>query len=775
MKMLKLNYYHGRIYEKYKISNVLSLLVDKHKFQNDSIDFNEISNMKNNYSIMALLGSQIKNINNDIYKDIDTNDIILALSTLKKVDEQIVINESRNKNYILELAEQMYYEYSQKGLITNDSTFNLNDKRSIMNINLEIMNDINNQIKNYEGKIRKLLSYSEDHLKRDALLHYNGIGTNDESDKFSSILGENDMYYNMKQNKYLDRDRSILNKDLYDDNNINNYENYVNLKNEKRHSTTLPNVYDNYSYRYRAHLNNNNSTARNGNTNGSNLHYYAKEGTNSTQCNSVENVNGDVNVYSNGSNNNNHGMKHNICKNSSTSVSSNLNSNVKNNSNTYHQRRSSCDNVSHYDSGEKNIFNDRMKMNYLNRKTHYEKTDEEDLYENNHRSTIIGTAHHFTNRISNEYIMNRKDLYDARGNNKIRSDVSEYSNMNYNYDEKNKNLLNKDEMSYDGNNAEFKVGINSNNSNDDGNNMSGNNIIGNHVSGINSDHNNNNGAAYNSIYNIRLKKDRSPNNTIFDKNKISTWNSNVLANIDKAEKEIVNNHLKNSMTRNDYAARRMSSILLSPNVQQRELLFSKRKSYEKPSIEKFINRNSHNYNSDISLNKYSTLGQRKNYTSDTNNNSSFIISSANKQNMLEEDSFNVVGDFDNNHFLPKSKINYLRENYLSDNKYMNYPMSERNNNSSTPLNTDNLSNFSRNVHKSVESNLNMYTNKYSRALDINDLNSNTSRNYVNSSNSLKSDRTTMRDNYEKMFERSKSLTSNIYRVPVTHTYLRANM
>ncbi|SBS83092.1 conserved Plasmodium protein, unknown function [Plasmodium ovale] len=833
MKILKLNYYHGEIYEKYKINSVLSLLVDKHKFQNESIDFNELSSKKNNYSIMALLGSQLKNLNDDIYKDIDTNDIILALSKLKKIDEQIVINENENENYILELAEQLYYEYSQKGLISNSSPFHLNDKKTFMSINLELMNEINNGIRNYEGKIHYVRSFSGDKLKRDAF-HSDGDGYLD-SDKVNSFLSENNMYYNIKPHKYSDGERNGLNSNIYNNvinrdlmdrnepdsmdevnenvlkcendhnaNRINNeYEKYIARNGEKRNAIIEEETYENCRNFTKDHLSSGNSIRsgsdnRNNNNSGnnnkkSNVNYCDREGENSsTCCNSVENINDDIHAYRN----------------------------VEKNSANEH-RGGQFINTSHFHSGGKHIFNDRMKMDYLKRKTHYEKVEEEEGEENeeegdrsggNHRSggscrsggirrsggsrrsggnrrsggsrrsernnrignnnriesnnrrTIVGNTNLLTNRINEEKVRS-KNYYDM-DTNRINAHIHGYSHVTDKYgpseydqvtDEcstsgygrfndkygTNKTRLHRDEMGYDINNNDLK----------------GDTQIG----------ADNSPPTYDSRYNINLR--RGSKNHIFSKNTKNTMNS-VLENIDKAEQEIVNSHLKNSLTKNEYVARRMSSILLNPMIPSKEV-FNNRNSYDNHSMNKFVNRNIQNCNSDISLNKYSTFEQRKNFTADTNNNSSFIISTVNKRNSSEEDSFNVFGNFEDKKLPISSRNNFTQDNYLID-RNINYNILERNN-SNTPLNIDNLSNFSRNVPKSIESNQRMYTNKYSRALDINDLNSNTSRNHVNSSNSLKSDLIMMRDNYAKMLERSKSLTSQIHRVPIASRYLKAKM
>ncbi|CRG95335.1 conserved Plasmodium protein, unknown function [Plasmodium gallinaceum] len=709
MKMLKLNYYHSEIYEKYKINNILSLLVDKHKLQNESVDLDELSNKKNNYSIMAILGSQIKNINDDIYKNIDTNDIILALSELKKIDEQIVINENQNKNYILEIAKQIYYEYSKRGIIENDNSFNFNDKKCFMRINLELMNEINRGISSYENKIYKLRAFfEEDKQKRDFNTNRR---SNEDYDNLDLVLNEKDIYYDLKKkNSYIDKNRNILNENIYnnnnnhefidrneydniddvnintlkdvsDDNQMNNgYENYINLKKEKRNSHKEDNFYENYRNLNKDHPLNSKS----------NIDYNNKEETNSTYCNSIENLNDDLNLYNN--------------------------------------RKSNYGNLYDFHLGEKNLFNDQVKMDYLKRKTHYEKIEEEKS-ESNRRSTINGNTHNLTNRISEN--IPRKSFYEE-DNSKYNSNFSYYNNINDKYG-KNKTFLNKEVMS-DQNSNDLKVIINNSN-------------------------------ACNSKFNVNSKKNTE---TLFNKNSKNTV-SNVLENIDKAEQDIVNNHLKNSLSHNEYVARRMSSILLNPNIPQKETF--NRNSYENDNIGKFVNRSRKNYNNDVSLNKYSSVDHKNNYTVDTYNNSSFIISTVKKPNVVD-DSCNVVSDFENKDFSIRYKNNSSKENYMS-NKY-NYNILEQNNNTNTPLNIDNMSNFSRNIAKSVESNLNLYTNKYSRALDINDLNSNTSRNYVNSSNSLKSD-LTMRDNYAKMLERSKSLTSHFYRAPLTHKYLKANI
>ncbi|EUT92284.1 hypothetical protein PFAG_00421 [Plasmodium falciparum Santa Lucia] len=791
MKLLKLDYYNGEIYEKYKINNILSLLVDNNKFQNESVDFHEISNKKNNYSIMAILGSQIKNLNDDIYKDIDTNDIILALSKLKKTDEEILINESQNKNYILELAEQIYYEYFQRGLIKNDHNFHLNNsKKNFIQINIELMNEINREIKNYEHKIHNLRAYSEnaqtknDASTNDLLMYYH----EDVDNTDDSLLNENNFNYNMKHKKYNDQNKIFLNDHAHNNNHNNNNNDFFDRPNENNFLMDEENVlkaahedipmnndYVNYIHMKRDSLHNNNNNNNNNNYNNNNynnnnynnyknnifsdhhdLFHYNKEGTNSTNCNSVENLNYDINIYKNNKKNIQH-INNNVNSNENIPRVSNPNGNIGNDG------RNSYRNLSQLNEEDKHLlYNDTIKMDYLlNRKIEYEKLDE-DQSESNNKSMMVMNTHRMMKNFDNM--------------NKINSNVVDTyeENMNYKYD-KNKSYVLNDEETY-----EHMSNKNMNNvmKNTGANNGANNGVEENCKYHIDMDN------VHNAVNSVNLQDNIYKNN-----NSSNTLNS-VLENIDKAEQQIVKNHLKNSLAHNEYVAKRMSSLLLNPqNVIDKEPYNNNiRKAYEKNGI---MNRDEQKYfNDEISLNKYSsTYGQKKNFTTDTNNSSSFILSTIHKPNMVDESSYNIMNNYENKKFRIQSRNMNTRENYLH-NQNSNHHSTERSHNinnnminhnnhisNTTPLNFDNMSNYSRNAAKSVESNMNIYTNKYSRALDINDLNSNnTSRNYVNSSNSLKSDLTMMRDNYAKMLERSKSLTSHLYRAPIMHNkYLKANM
>ncbi|KYO03226.1 hypothetical protein PGSY75_0310900 [Plasmodium gaboni] len=785
MKLLKLDYYNGEIYEKYKINNILSLLVDNNKFQNESVDFHEISNKKNNYSIMAILGSQIKNLNDDIYKDIDTNDIILALSKLKKTDEEILINESQNKNYILELAEQIYYEYFQRGLIKNDHNFHLNNnKKNFIQINLELMNEINREIKNYEHKIHNLHSYSEnaqtknDAPNNDLLMYYN----EDVDNNTDSHLNDNNFNYNVKHIKYNDQNRIFLNdhthnnnnnnnnnhnndhnNDLFDRPNENNFLMEENVLKGAHQDIPMNNDYANYSHIKRDSIHNNhyNNYKNNIFSDHNELFHYNKEGTNSTNCNSVENLNYDINIYKNNNKKNIH-INNNVNSNENLPRVSNPNGNMRNDG------RSSYRNLSQLNEEDKHIlYNDPIKMDYLlNRKIEYEKVDEVQNASNN-KSTIVMNTHRMMNKFDN---MNKMDNMNYM--NKINSGVVDTyeENMNYKYD-KNKSYVFNEEETYE------------NMSNKNMNNIMKNPGVEENFKYHMDDMDN-----ANNIINAVNSGDVQDNIMYKNNNSSNTLNS-VLENIDKAEQQIVKNHLKNSLVHNEYVAKRMSSLLLNPqNVVDKEPYNNIRKAYEKNGV---MNRDEQKYfNDDISLNKYSsTYGQKKNFTTDTNNSSSFILSSIHKPNMVDESSYSIMNNYENKKFPVQSRNMNTRENYLH-NQNSNHHSTERNHNinsnminhnnhisNTTPLNFDNMSNYSRNVAKSVESNMNIYTNKYSRALDINDLNSNnTSRNYVNSSNSLKSDLTMMRDNYAKMLERSKSLTSHLHMAPIMHNkYLKANM
>lgn len=804
MKMLELNYYHGEIFEKYKINTVLLALVDKHKLQNESIDFNELSNRKNNYSIMALLGSQIKNFNDDVYKDIDTNDIILALSKLKQIDEQITINESHNKDYILEMAEQMYYEYSQKGLINNENSFHLKDKENFMSVNLQLMNEINAGIRSYQNKIPYLRSYREEKYQTgDALLPVGGAPHhNGDADNYNiSGLIEREDYYSVKENEHADdRGRNLLGKNTYPGR--KNSQVFANRTDEHDPVDELgPNEDD----RHVGVVRGGNATEYgaekglcNAGGNGKiNLYQYRKEATNSTHCNSVENVNGPSGASRRSSLNflgeEDGDRTHMIGVDHVSGINDDRGEllgerSARNSSNN--RRRSSLSNATRYHQGEQDLLRDPAKGAYLKREmglarlsgltdqarktAQYEREEEDNsLTENNRRNSALSNAQDLGLAMENETTTHRRrSFYDADHANRVNSNMWGHRNTRAHASgsgkgrfEKNGDLLRKEDLNYYG--TESKRAM-----------SNINNIMGAYHAGGN----NMPRAKLTAHGNIFTKKGLNNNG----RNGSNAPNS-VLENIDKAEQEIVNNHLKNSLTQNEYVARRMSSILLNPTMPQKEI-FSNRvvPPYDQhgkhgkmcqQSVTKFSPRNPSNgnkYTGDLSLHKYSAVGQRKNYTADTNNNSSFIVSnSVNKNNTSEEDSIiHVIGgrggaDHENKQFLvrPRNSL-FMRE------RNMHFNSVERNNGSNTPLiNMDSVSNFSRNVPKSIESNLNMYTNKHSRALDINDLNSNASRNYVNSSNSFKSDFTAMRENYVKMMDRSKSLTSQIYRTPVAQRYM----
>ncbi|ANQ07830.1 Uncharacterized protein PCOAH_00020370 [Plasmodium coatneyi] len=781
MKMLELNYYHGEIFEKYKINSVLSALVDKHKLQNGSIDFNELSNRKNNYSIMALLGSQIKNFNDDVYKDIDTNDIILALSKLKQIDEQITINESRNKDYILEMAEQMYYEYSQKGLISNENSFHLNDKENFIRVNLQLMNEINAGIRSYQNKIPYLRSYSDEKYPRgDALLPVGGDPHHNGDAEIYNISGliERDDYYNVKQNEHADdRGRNLLGRNTYPSRKNNQV--FAN-RTDEHHLVDELGPKEDDSHVGVIHGGNVHANGK------SNLHQYRKEATNSTYCNSVENVNGPIGASRRGSLNflgEEDGDGTHIGVDRISGINDDRGERLGERSarsTSNRRRRSSLSNATRYHHGEQTLLRDPAEGTYLKRETvlarpsghmgqarktaQYEGEEEDNsLTENNHRNSALRSAHDLGIAMQNEPTTHRrKSFYDAEHSNRINANMwghrhtrAHASGSGKGIFEKNIDLLPKEDLNYYG--TESKRAMSNVNS-----------IMGAH-----------HGAGdlprgkLNTHNNVFTQKGLNSN----DCNGNHAPNS-VLENIDKAEQEIVNNHLKNSLTQNEYVARRMSSILLNPTMQQKETFNSRVvPSYDhhgQQSVTKFAPRNpsnGNNYTGDHSLQKYSTLGQRKNYTADTNHNSSFIVSSSvNKNNTSEEDSIiHVIGgaDHENKQFAVRP-----RNSFFMRDKNMHFNSMERNNSSNTPLiNMESVSNFSRNVPKSIESNMNMYTNKHSRALDINDLNSNASRNYVNSSNSFKSDFTAMRENYAKMLDRSKSLTSQIYRAPIAQRYM----
>ncbi|KMZ93589.1 hypothetical protein PVMG_01035 [Plasmodium vivax Mauritania I] len=803
MKMLELNYYHGEIFEKYKINSVLSALVDKHKLQNESIDFNELSNRKNNYSIMALLGSQIKNFNDDVYKDIDTNDIILALSKLKQIDEQITINESRNKDYILEMAEQMYYEYSQKGHISNENSFHLNGKENFITVNLQLMNEINAGIRSYQNKIPYLRSHWEEKYPRgDALLPVGGAPhhNNGDADNYNtSGLIEREDYYSVKQSELADdRGRNLLGKNTHPSR--KNSQVFANRTDEHDQVDELgPNEDDSHlgvlrganATEYGAEK----ALCNAGGSGKSNLYQYRKEATNSTYCNSVENVNGPGGASRRSSLNflgeeegdgahvsginddRGERMGERLGERSARSTSN-------------HRRRSSLSNGTRYHQGEQALIRDPSKGAYLKRETglarpsahmgqarktaQYERGEEDNnLAENNRRNSALSSAQDLGIAMENEPTTHRRrSFYDAEHVSRINSNMwghrhtrAHASGSGKGRFEKNGELLRKEDLNYYG--AESKRAMSNVNS-----------IMGAYHPG----------GKIPAHGNIFTKKGLNSNG----RNGGNGGNApnSVLENIDKAEQEIVNNHLKNSLTQNEYVARRMSSILLNPTMPQKEIFGGRvvppyghqghqgHQGQQYPqSVTAFPPRNpssGNNYPGDLSLQKYSTLGQRKNYTAYTNNNSSYIVSSSvNKNNPSEEDSIiHVLGgrggtDHENKQFVARP-----RNSYLMRERNMHFNSVERNNSSNTPLiNMDSVSNFSRNVPKSIESNVNLYTNKHSRALDINDLNSNASRNYVNSSNSFKSDFTAMRENYAKMLDRSKSLTSQVYRAPVAQRYM----
>lgn len=89
-----------------------------------------------------------------------------------------------------------------------DHNFHLNNsKKNFIQINIELMNEINREIKNYEHKIHNLRAYSEnaqtknDASTNDLLMYYH----EDVDNTDDSLLNENNFNYNMKHKKYNDR------------------------------------------------------------------------------------------------------------------------------------------------------------------------------------------------------------------------------------------------------------------------------------------------------------------------------------------------------------------------------------------------------------------------------------------------------------------------------------------------------------------------------------------------------------------------------------------
>lgn len=312
-------------------------------------------------------------------------------------------------------------------------------------------------------------------------------------------------------------------------------------------------------------------------------------------------------------------------------------------------------------------------------------------------------------------------------------------------------------------------------------------------------------SAYNSIYGTNPS---SKNNTtrFFSNGNVApkTKTNSFLENVDKAEQKLVTNHLKNSLTHNnETAARRMSSILLNPNNHKKETLASP--SYDASELS--INRNRINsdssvrkystndikyYADNMSINKYSTASDQLNhYNADSNNDSSVILSSVNNRGTnMENDSFKKMNELDSINYMKRDRFHFPKEmnsnfpsnfgnletnsNLTNVNVMRNANASNNNNNNVLP-NIENFNTVTK-QHSKLGNTISphIYAKTYSRALDINDLNSNTSKNYVNSANSLKSE-CVSRNIYSKMFERPKSLTSQINKPIMTYKYLKANI
>lgn len=774
MKLLNLNYDNGEIYEKYKINNILSLLVDKHKLQNESLGLSDFGNKQNNYSIIALLGSQIKNINHEEYKNIDTNDIIFALSELKKLDEHIAYNESINKNYISEMAKQLYYEYSQKGLISKEKNFNSYSSKFIQ-INLELMDEINKEMKHYENKIFSLRAYSEEEKrKRDSISHRRS-----NASSASSVLNmnenENNIYFNMMEKHGIMNEKHMQKnsqEDIYkthtkeyggintgDVANIvseasrcrtkgemsdhvttgDSYENYISLK--KRNSRLEENgIREKYEGLSKKDVHNQ-------------LNYINKEDI-STNCNSNE-VLPDVILAEHDATNGLKQMDH-------------IHKHMMEEDKNFFKKR-----LSRLSSHNTSMYKNQDNLDLLTRKTMYERKEEEGSESAHNRKTTTGNRHLYRNRHS-DGMLRKNNVYDEQSEKypMSASSPSPYHNLAEPYGKTN-SFVKGGDVTSDKRSEAFKRAPDL----PTADNMS----------------------AYTSIYGTHAN---SKNNTasIFNNTNSApnTTMNPVLENIDKAERQLVTNHLKKSMTHNETVARRMSSILLNPTAHQKERcgktpydihdnLANGNHINSDGSVRKYSNSIKHYNNSNASINKYSSASDQLNhYNADSNNDSSVILSSVNiRGTTTEEDPYKRMAEVDSINYMNRERYNYTKDlNYNYPSKFMNLENNssstnhKRNSNehinSNIPFTAENFSNFSKQYSKPMKSVPHMYTTKYTRALDINDLNSNASKNYVNSTNSLKSD-VTIRDTYSRMFERSKSLTAQINKPPFPYKYLKANI
>lgn len=741
MKILKLNYHNGEIYEKYKINSILNLLVDRHKLQNESFDFNDLGNQKTNYSIIAYLGSQIKNINEDNYKNIDTNDIILALSELKKLDERIIINEGRNKNYVLEIAKQLYFEYVQQGLLQNDS-FNFHSK-NFMDENIELMNEINREIQTYEEKIYHLRTFAEDdRRKRESYVNpnmnvnimgnvssansvvnfnehelFDAVNENHIPDDPSIKLIQEPLLYNKPTHEF--SDKTTHNIDTISELNVNvmkqrNYgqdhnntsvDHTMHIKRNSRNSHVPNNSgYEQYEPTYKNPL-------------GSKTNLDFMKDDLSTHCNSNERIHENLNYVN--ENHLNRVNKINSLKNLPTFQ--NIDTQVDDEIGTAEMNR---------------------------RNTFFEKKDDTISEYNHRRSTIkdnIGGV--ATNNFMNELNEHKNSVFEQE-NEKIHlpnnstpyKHISEpviNNNIINNDHIENPNFMKRDSI-FNRKNDGFKADVD---------------VMSNRNSNISA-----------------ISKNNST--SLFSRNR-SNCVSNVLDHIDKVEQQLVHNHLKNSLTHNENVARRMSSILLNPNGLPKNN--TPRKSYEVENPRKFTSNSLKNYN-EMSLNRYGSIAEQMNhFNMERNNDSSGIISTIKKPCSTDINSYKGGNEYEgknlSNH---RMRMQSFKENNIHNiHENFNQPIES---NTNTPLHQlDNMSNYSRKYAKSSESNnLNMYTQKYSRALDINDLNSNTSRNYVTTSNSIKSDFNS-RDNYAKMLNGSRSFSSQLPKVPLSFKYLKANI
>lgn len=777
MKLLKLNYYNGELYEKYKINNILSLLVDKHKLQNESLGLSDFGNKQNNYSIIALLGSQIKNINDEEYKNIDTNDIIFALSELKKLDEHIAYNESISKNYISEMAKQLYYEYSEKGLISKDNNFNSYSSKFIQ-INLELMDEINKEVEHYENKIFSLRAYSEEEKrKRDSLSHRRS-----NASSASSVLNmnenENNIYFNMmkkhdmrnekhmqknaQENIYKAHTKEYLGMNTHDVANKVSEISRGRTKGEMSDHVTTGDSYENYiSLKKRnSHLEENEKREKyeglRKNDVPNHLKYLSKEDV-STHCNSNELL-PDVILSEHNTTNGLKQMDH-------------IRKHMMDEEDSYFKKR-----LSRLSSHDTNMYKDQENWDLLKRKMSHERKKEERSASIHTRKTTNDNRHLYRNRHS-DGMLRKNNVYDEQSEKypiNASSPSPYHKNFMEPYEKTNSFIKGADIMS-DKRDEGFKRAPDL----PTADNMS----------------------TYTSIYGTHPNSKN--NTTSFFNNVNSAPNTTlnpVLENIDKAERQLVTNHLKNSMTHNETVARRMSSILLNPAVHQKETfaktpcdihhnnMANENHMNSDGSVRKYSNSIKHYNNSNASINKYSSASDQLNhYNADSNNDSSVILSSVNNRGTtVAEDSYKRMAEVDSINYMNRGRYNYTKDlNYNYPSKFMNLETNdngtnhkgnayENNDANTTPFTAENISNLSKKYSKPMKYIPNTYTTKYTRALDINDLNSNTSKNYVNSTNSLKSD-FTVRDTYSRMYERSKSLTSQINKPPLSYKYLKANI